>query len=225
MSAAEATTVYSKKPLWLIFEEYIAFLVVVVPLLLLIHVLGGFGISEIVNELSSFLKGDPSAITSSTNIAGALTLGLIIAFILSVLNDFVAVCFVWAEKSKALEQIVLHDALLKVTVINLPTILFEEIFARWFFLGFLGNYFDSVTSLYVLLFMGLTLWTALHLANYKMNIGVVYKIAVIFAMGIMFGFMYLKFGFWITFAAHYSNNYLAIAVVRLQRKFGHKYTR
>lgn len=88
----------------------------------------------------------------------------------------------------------------------------EELFARWFFLGFMANDLNLGNYFYVLLIAGNGIWAWVHLYNYEdPNKRQLIRVLPQFIAGLFFSYVYVKFGLMATILTHFGSNAILFA--------------
>src|SRR3989344_4151926 len=82
-------------------------------------------------------------------------------------------------------------------------------------MGILTKFFTGPTAFYVLFFGGNLLWALYHLSNFKdAKDRNPIRVLPQFVAGLVFGYAYYKFGFWIALAAHITDDVILFATRR-----------
>lgn len=100
------------------------------------------------------------------------------------------------------------------------SVLLEELFARWFFLGFLSQIpFLSGTFGFILLFLaGNVIWSLGHLRNFiEEKYRHPLRVLPQFVAGIFFTYIFLKYGFLAVVITHFASNAIAFSLHKIQR--------
>lgn len=83
-------------------------------------------------------------------------------------------------------------------------VLLEEFYARWLFLGLLAKiaWFSGPVWLYVFFFFGNTLWSALHITNYRKGQRYLSVTIPVFCYGFVSAVMFFRYGLLGAFLCH-----------------------
>jgi hypothetical protein len=97
------------------------------------------------------------------------------------------------------------------------TVLVEELFARWLFLGVIGHFWTGPAALYTLVFLGNAIWALIHLFNYK-NTKQRNPLRVLsqFVGGLVLSVIFVKYGFMAVLLAHFAFDAVVFGVNKRQ---------
>lgn len=169
---------------------------------------------QMASDLGSFLTGSLGQVEIVhkapvlDQVAVVISFSLI-AVTLSMLSVPIIVLITGMPKSFHAEEL---DKILEKPILFFGTVAGEELFARALFLGFLVSIFTGVAAFYILMITGNLLWASLHLLNYKNENE--RKFALIlpqFLVGLVFAFLFYKFGFWVALATHLTYDLILFA--------------
>lgn len=114
------------------------------------------------------------------------------------------------------------DAMLKkigIPIIGLfVAILFEELFARFLFMGVLDRFLPG--NIFIWGLVGNTLWALVHLWNYEEREDRhVVRVLPQFISGLFYMFVFVQFGFFWTLIAHFSFNAMLFGIAKRKNGF------
>lgn len=90
----------------------------------------------------------------------------------------------------------------------------EEIFARLLFLGILTQVFHGTLAFYILFLLGNSIWALLHLVNFKKASFNPMLVLPQFVGGLLLGYLFVRYGFWVTFWCHVVFDALVFSVMK-----------
>lgn len=100
----------------------------------------------------------------------------------------------------------------------------EELIARWLFLGLLTkiSFLSGPVGFYSLFFLGNSVWAAVHLANFTdQKDRSLWRVLPQFVAGILFTYVFVKFGFFIGVAVHLGYNAVLFSLHKREPVTGH----
>ncbi|MBI4098439.1 MAG: CPBP family intramembrane metalloprotease [Candidatus Magasanikbacteria bacterium] len=100
------------------------------------------------------------------------------------------------------------------------TVLLEELFARWLFLGLLTKipFLSGTVAFYALFLIGNGIWALIHLSNYEEEKDrKALRALPQFVAGAFFTYIFVKYGLLATILAHFALNAVMFAVHKVQR--------
>jgi hypothetical protein len=98
-------------------------------------------------------------------------------------------------------------------------VFFEELYARWLFLGLLSQipFLNNTFGFYLLFLIGNGTWALIHLKNYKKEKDrTLDKIMPQFLAGIFFSYVFVKYGFVAAVLTHFASNAILFATAKVQ---------
>ncbi len=98
-------------------------------------------------------------------------------------------------------------------------VIYEEVFARWFFLEFLTkiSFLSGTVAFYVLFLIGNTIWALMHLRNFKEKKDrKVLRVFPQFVGGIFLTYVFVKYGLLAVILTHFATNAVAFAIYKVQ---------
>ena len=167
---------------------------------------------DLIIDLRLFFSGKAQDILPGSfkflEVAPILAAIIVMELLLSIIAGIFGSLCVGNGGKNALRSIKPDNILKKLFI----AVVAEELFARWFFLGFmasdpnLGNYF------YVLLIAGNGIWAWVHLYNYEdPNKRQLIRVLPQFVAGLFFSYVYVKFGLMASILTHFGSNAILFA--------------
>ncbi len=99
-------------------------------------------------------------------------------------------------------------------------VLFEEVTARWFFLGLLPKipFLSGTVAFYALFLIGNSIWALEHLSNFKEEKDRnALRVLPQFVGGIFYTYVFVKYGLLAAILAHFASNAVVFALHKVQR--------
>ena len=157
----------------------------------------GVGYIETGSRILSFLSGTPIEKNSDPNALNIAASLVAIALIDLVISITIAVVVAKIIKLDLSTDITKMDPLFaKGPTVILKMLFLEEVFARWFFLGFLGKYLAGPTAFWSLVLVGNFLWAFLHYFNHPKEKRSLLLILPQFVGGLVLTYVFVVYGFW-----------------------------
>jgi hypothetical protein len=175
---------------------------------------GGFQI--VASELPAFLKGHALELSRGNQIFATSLSVIVVSIGCAILSAVLVSCLVGSSDG---EHAVAKE-LANMSPGNqfgnlLLVVLLEELIARWFFLGLLTkiNFLSGPSGFYALFFLGNAVWAAVHLTNFMdPKDRSLWRVLPQFVAGVLFTYVFVKFGFFVGVAVHLGYNALLFSL-------------
>lgn len=174
--------------------------------LLTIYAWQGNGFAPAVSAVGSFLTGNLQDIPHFDQLDGpafAYMAAMTVMMIVVILPVGYGVIGIVGKPHKQSKKFDIGDAQAPLYALIMGTLLFEELFARQLFIGWLGGVFPGSIAKYVLFFIGNSIWALIHLYNYKdARDRNVLRVLPQFLAGIPLTVVFLQYGFLAALLVH-----------------------
>ncbi len=176
--------------------------------------------SDVIDNIWNFLRGGyqqvpdgslESSISIFLHVGEVTFIGICVAMIFGLVNRVL----LGPARSDLLS--VMEKAIARGPFYFFCTIFGEEVIARLIPLGLLTKVFPGPTAFYVLFFLGNFFWAILHFFNYEdKSDRSILRVLPQFVAGLLDGYLFVRYGFWITLMAHLFYDVILLSVLKKQ---------
>lgn len=188
-------------------------------LALIFTILTKFDIQGFFRDFAGLFQGDLT--TKTMSLVDSIKLIIPASLIMLVIALVTAKLFINSKEASENRASYAKDFFKNGPILMYLTILAEEVFARLLFLGLLRTWLHADNTTTIILFMtGNLLWSLVHLTNYnKGKRKLVYALPA-FIVGIFLGYLFIRYGFWLTFIVHLTYDFIALVGDKKQTTLG-----